>query len=60
MAGVGHHVLRAGRVGFARVDVAHAPRLSQHIFEAWHRGHARRRGGADSPDAANAGNHKIH
>ena len=60
MAGMGDHDLRTGRVDFAGVDVAHAARLSQHVFETWHRGDARGRGGADSSDAANAGHHKIH
>ncbi len=47
MAGLGNYDLRARRIGFAGVDVAHPARLPQHVSEAWHSRHARGRGGAD-------------
>ncbi len=60
MARMGDHDLRIGGVGPASVDAAHTARLSEHVFEAGYCSHARRRRGADQPDIANAGDHKIH
>ena len=60
MAGLGNHDLWTRRVDFAGLDVAYAARLSQHVFEAWHSRHARRRGRADQSDPANARHYKIH
>src|SRR5262249_18100238 len=60
MAGLGNHDLWTRRVDLASLDVAYAARLSEHVLEARYSRHARRRGGADQSDAANAFRYKIH
>ena len=57
---MGNHALWTGCVGFAGVDVAHAARLPQHVFEAWHSRHARGCRDVDQPDIADARDYKIH
>ena len=60
MARLGDHDLRPGGVDPAGLDVAHAARLSQHVFETWDRRGAGGRGDSDSSDAADAGADALH
>src|SRR5438105_509479 len=57
---MGDHDLRIGRVDSAGLDVAHAARLFEHVFEARNGRCAGSRSYSDSSDAANAIPDEIH
>ena len=60
MAGVGDHDLWPRGLHFARLDAAHAARLSQHVLKAWDGRCSCRRRHLNSPGAANACPDQIH